>query len=110
MNYLEINIFLILSGCVPLYNLMEDAATAEISRSQIWQWVHHNAQLEDGRTVDLNMIENVINEEKAKWTTKLQTHNRLDDATNLLFKFISDKNLKDFLTLDAYKKLVQEGH
>ncbi|CAF1454498.1 unnamed protein product [Adineta ricciae] len=98
------------TGCVPLYNLMEDAATAEISRSQIWQWVHHNAQLDDGRTVDLNMVENVINEEKAKWITKLQSHNRLDDATNLLFKFVSDKNLKDFLTLDAYKKLVQEGH
>ena len=39
------------SGCVPLYNLMEDAATAEISRSQVWQWLHHGALLEDGRIV-----------------------------------------------------------
>ena len=41
-------------GCVPLFNLMEDAATAEISRAQLWQWVHHKAHLEDGRLVDVN--------------------------------------------------------
>ena len=40
-------------GCVPLFNLMEDAATAEISRAQLWQWVHHSAKLSDGRVVDL---------------------------------------------------------
>ena len=39
------------SGCVPLYNLMEDAATAEISRAQVWQWIHHGATLDDGRHV-----------------------------------------------------------
>ena len=37
------------NGCVPIYNLMEDAATAEISRTQVWQWVHHGARLNDGR-------------------------------------------------------------
>jgi Malate synthase len=40
------------TGCVPLYNLMEDAATAEISRAQLWQWIRHRAGLDDGRTVD----------------------------------------------------------
>lgn len=89
---------------------MEDAATAEISRSQIWQWIRHEAKLNDGRSVDLQMVENVINEEKAKWMAKASKGNRLDDAADLLMKFVGDKNLKDFLTLDAYEKLVGEGH
>jgi len=98
------------TGCVPMYNLMEDAATAEISRSQIWQWVRHGAKLDDGRSVDLRMVENVINEEKFKWLANAQKGNRLDDAADLLMKFVEDKQLKDFLTLDAYQKLVAEGH
>ncbi len=83
---------------------MEDAATAEISRSQIWQWIRHQAKLDDGR-----MVENLINEEKAKWIAKIQNQNRFDDAADLLMKFISNTNLNEFLTLDAYEKLVQEG-
>ena len=47
-------------GCVPLFNLMEDAATAEISRAQLWQWVHHKAKLSDGRVVDLALVESMI--------------------------------------------------
>lgn len=89
---------------------MEDAATAEISRSQIWQWIRHQAKLDDGRMVDLRMVENLINEEKAKWIAKIQNQNRFDDAADLLMKFISNTNLKEFLTLDAYEKLVQEGY
>jgi len=89
---------------------MEDAATAEISRSQIWQWIRHQAKLDDGRMVDLRMVENLINEEKAKWIAKIQNQNRFDDAADLLMKFISNINLKEFLTLDAYEKLVQEGY
>ncbi|MCH7548087.1 MAG: malate synthase A [Candidatus Krumholzibacteriota bacterium] len=50
-------------GCVPLYNLMEDAATAEISRSQVWQWIRHGATLSDGRTVDRVLVMNTIREE-----------------------------------------------
>jgi len=89
---------------------MEDAATAEISRCQIWQWIRHQAKLDDGRIVDLRMIENLINEEKAKWIAKIQNQNHFDDAADLLMKFISNINLKEFLTLDAYEKLVQEGY
>src|SRR5579862_2295459 len=47
-------------GCVPLYNLMEDAATSEISRAQIWQWIRHKAHLEDGRLVDVALCRRVI--------------------------------------------------
>ena len=52
-------------GCVPLFNLMEDAATAEISRAQLWQWVHHKAKLPDGRVVDLPLVESIIDSELA---------------------------------------------
>ena len=51
-------------GCVPLYNLMEDAATAEISRTQVWQWVHHpRGVLADGRKVTLPLVRQLIAEE-----------------------------------------------
>src|SRR6266446_4865148 len=50
-------------GCVPIYNLMEDAATAEISRSQVWQWVRHEARLSNGRTVTHGLVESIITEE-----------------------------------------------
>ncbi len=53
-------------GCVPLYHLMEDAATAEISRAQVWQWRRHGAQLADGRTVDSALIRAVVADELAK--------------------------------------------
>ena len=51
------------NGCVPLYHLMEDAATAEISRTQIWQWQKHNAVLEGGGQVTREMAERVLDEE-----------------------------------------------
>ena len=57
-------------GCVPLFNLMEDAATAEISRAQLWQWIYHGAHLKDGRKVDFALCDAIIQEEleKAKKT------------------------------------------
>src|SRR6185312_15023931 len=53
-------------GCVPLFNLMEDAATAEISRAQLWQWVHHGASLQDGRPVTVDLCHRFIDEELAR--------------------------------------------
>src|SRR4030095_15444483 len=50
-------------GCVPLYHLMEDAATAEISRTQVWQWIHHGAALNDGRTVTPRLVREFTDEE-----------------------------------------------
>ncbi len=64
MQYLEA--WLRGNGCVPIYNLMEDAATAEISRAQVWQWVRHGAKLSDGRPVTQEMVRSVIAEQKAK--------------------------------------------
>ena len=53
------------NGCVPLYNLMEDAATAEISRAQVWQWLHHKATLADGRPLTTRVY--MVNCWKKKW-------------------------------------------
>ncbi len=49
-------------GCVPINNLMEDAATAEISRAQVWQWLHHGARLQDGRPVTAALVQQIIAE------------------------------------------------
>ena len=54
------------NGCVPLYNLMEDAATAEISRTQLWQWIHHNAILDDNRFMSVDLFKEFYYEELEK--------------------------------------------
>ena len=97
-------------GCVPLYNLMEDAATAEISRAQLWQWLHHEAKLDDGRPVDLNLMKMTIAAETERRLIRAgSVVNRIPEAAELLEKFVQEKELSDFLTLDAYDKLVSEG-
>jgi malate synthase len=94
-------------GCVPLYNLMEDAATAEISRTQVWQWVHHpRGVLDDGRKVDLDMVRRVVKEEmaniRAEVGDKLFEAVRYDLAAQLFDEIIANDDLEEFLTLRAY--------
>lgn len=98
-------------GCVPLYNLMEDAATAEISRAQLWQWLRHDAKLEDGRTIDPSMVrETIAAELERKMIRAGSVVTKLPQAAEMLEKFATEEELSDFLTLDAYDKLVAEGH
>lgn len=98
------------TGCVPLYNLMEDAATAEISRSQLWQWNRHEARLEDGRTIDPQLVKQVIAMETERRLIRAgSVVNRIAEASELLEKFVLEPELSDFLTLNAYDKLVSEG-
>ena len=85
-------------GCVPLDHLMEDAATAEICRAQIWQWVRHAARLEDGRVVDAALVRRLLAEETAGL--------RLRPETVPLFEQVALTDpLIDFLTLPAYERL-----
>src|SRR5207245_6904612 len=70
-------------GCVPLYHLMEDAATAEISRAQVWQWIRHGARLEDGRTVDASLCRAVLDEELVKLRETAGGGGRHEDAAKL---------------------------
>jgi malate synthase len=87
------------SGCVPIYNLMEDAATAEISRTQVWQWLHHGAKLNDGRQITAEMVRGIVESmlQRQGWD-----HGKFRQAAKLFEQLSLSSNLKDFLTLEAY--------
>ncbi len=97
-------------GCVPLYDLMEDAATAEISRAQLWQWLHHGAQLDDGRIVDPALFAAVQQAEMANLRVQLGDEHWLagkyDEAIALFAQWSLAEQLADFLTLEVYPRLV----
>ncbi|HUH85886.1 MAG TPA: malate synthase A [Stellaceae bacterium] len=96
-------------GCVPLYNLMEDAATAEISRSQVWQWIRHGAKLADGRTVTRELCHAALDDELAKLKEGAPKGNRFDDAAKLFRDMIDAERFVEFLTLPAYEQILREG-
>jgi len=89
-------------GCVPLHNLMEDAATAEISRAQVWQWIRHGANLNDGRAADLALCHVVLDEELAKLRETAAESSRYDDAAKLFRELIEAPTFPEFLTVPAY--------
>ena len=98
-------------GAVPLYNLMEDAATAEISRAQIWQWLYHRARLGDGREVTAEYFQSVLTDEMAKVRTAvgLTTFDagRFRDATELFTEMSLALEFEEFLTIPAYRLIVK---
>jgi malate synthase len=90
------------NGCVPVFNLMEDAATAEISRSQIWQWMRSpKGVLDDGRKVTPELFKPLLSDELAK-AKMAGASGKLDEAARLFERLILDDNYPDFLTLPAY--------
>ncbi len=91
------------NGAVAIFNLMEDAATAEISRAQLWQWVHRGAKLDDGRVVDRAMYETIRDEELAKLGGREK--GRFADAATLLDELVLSEEFGEFLTLPAYERL-----
>ena len=96
-------------GCVAIYNLMEDAATAEISRSQVWQWLHHQSPMADGRRVTLELYRALVPEELEKirvmWGEKNFAASKIDLATQIFDQLVTDDQFADFLTLKAYEYL-----
>ena len=97
------------NGCVPLYNLMEDAATAEISRAQIWQWLHHKATLADGRPLTLALYGQLLEEEMDAIRREVGDA-RFDSghfqrAMQLFDEMIRAGDFSEFLTLPAYQYL-----
>jgi len=96
------------TGCVPLYNLMEDAATAEISRAQVWQWVHHGTRLEDGRTVNRALCRAMLDEELAKLDDSAR-NGRYQDAAKLFGQLIESDTFPEFVTLPAYDTITADG-
>ena len=95
-------------GCVPLFNLMEDAATAEISRAQLWQWVHHHAKLEDGRPVTTALVEQAILDELAHTRPKVDDtrYGAYERAATLMRQLIESEKFPEFLTLAAYSEVL----
>jgi malate synthase len=97
------------SGCVPIYNLMEDAATAEICRAQVWQWVEYNAKLDDGRPVTDLLVEEFIAEQVCQIRDKIGVdrfnQGRYPLASDILEKLMIGSEFPEFLTLVAYDYL-----
>ena len=92
-------------GCVPINNLMEDAATAEISRSQVWQWIHSpNGVLEDGRTIDAALFRQILEEELGRITASTSPANvpYFERAAKLFDDISTSEDFVEFLTLPAY--------
>jgi malate synthase len=96
-------------GAAAINSLMEDAATAEISRTQIWQWVRHGVQLADGRTVTRELVREVLDEETAKIREQVgeQTWQagRPDETREIFERVALGDELVEFLTLVAYEYL-----
>jgi malate synthase A len=108
VQYLEA--WLLGNGCVPLYNLMEDAATAEISRTQVWQWVHHRATLDDGRPLTVERFRRVLDEELAALSSALGPRyaaGRFAEAKALFDAMSTSAEFEEFLTLPAYDELLR---
>ena len=97
------------NGCVPLYHLMEDAATAEISRTQIWQWVRHSAHLEDGRKITHKLVQETLEDELQKLKAQIGPdafdQNLIPEAKSLFLEVSLGEKCVDFLTLPAYEVL-----
>jgi malate synthase len=90
------------NGCVPIYNLMEDAATAEISRTQVWQWLRHGAKLSDGRKITSEMVREIVAEmlQRPAWGG-----GKFRQAAELFEQLSLSGDLTEFLTLEAYRFL-----
>jgi malate synthase len=98
------------AGAVPIFNLMEDAATAEISRAQIWQWIRHpKGVLQDGRKVTLEMVQQFLGEELVKIKQQVGEEvyqaGKYKLAAELFMQLVSEAQFTEFLTLPGYKYL-----
>jgi malate synthase len=97
------------SGAVPLYDLMEDAATAEISRTQIWQWLEHGVALEDGRRVTRELLDEIVRSETKTIEREIGAERfasgLFDEATKIFVRVSTESPLIEFLTLPAYEAL-----
>ncbi|MCU5772664.1 malate synthase A [Erwiniaceae bacterium BAC15a-03b] len=95
------------NGCVPIYGLMEDAATAEISRTSIWQWIRHQKTLTNGETVTRALFSQMLAEEMRVIQEELGDQRfcqgRFDDAARLMERITTETELVEFLTLPGYR-------
>ncbi len=101
------------NGAAAIYGLMEDAATAEIARGQVWQWIHHGATLDDGRTVTPELVRELEGSELEKIRAEIgddewfETEGRPDLSRSLLERVALSEEFIEFLTLPAYEELLK---
>jgi malate synthase len=97
------------SGAVGINNMMEDAATAEISRSQVWQWLHNNITMDDGQMVSRQLVEELIAVEIASIRDRVGDAafalGRWGDARDLFTDLALAEDFAEFLTLPAYERM-----
>jgi len=97
------------NGCVPLNHLMEDAATAEISRTQLWQWIRHGAAMADGRRVTAALVRGAMERERERIRQRLGEESyaagRFDLAFRIFQGLVEAEECEEFLTLKAYPEL-----
>ena len=97
------------SGAEPIHNLMEDLATSEISRSQLWQWLRYSAKLDDGRVITLALYEKLLAEELAKiraeYGDTVYDGGHFPAATDLFLRMVRSEEFDEFLALPAYELL-----
>jgi malate synthase len=94
------------NGCVPIFNLMEDAATAEISRSQVWQWIRsHKGVLEDGRKITAEMVKKMVAEELRGIKEAGYEGQTVDRAAEIFEQMSTQESFAEFLTLPLYEEL-----
>ena len=98
-----INSWLLENGAAAIYNLMEDAATAEISRAQLWQWIQNGARLDDGRAATEDLYRTTRDAQLARLTEG--GPGRFKEAAEILDSLVLTREFPEFLTLPAYRYL-----
>jgi len=93
-------------GCIPVHNKMEDAATAEISRAQVWQWRFHGVTTVEGQKVTVDLVDRIVSEEVKKSMSAGLTCRKFQQAGKLLSRMLTGDELDDFLTSVAYPYIV----
>ena len=93
------------SGAVAINNMMEDTATAEIARAQLWQWIRHRVGTEEGGPVTLDRVRAILREEVGRLESAAPAEYRLAEAAELLEGLVAAPEFPEFLTLGAYEKL-----
>ena len=95
---------------MPLYNLMEDAATAEISRAQVWQWLKHEANFTDGPAITAETVRELMAEEleniREEVGADVYDNGKYAEAGELFLQMVTEDEFQDFLTLPAYERII----
>jgi malate synthase len=94
---------------VAIDHLMEDAATVEIARSQIWQWLHYGTQLSDGRHITHDLVKGLLDDEYQRWRNERPASTHLDQARELFSNVALSAEYPNFSTIGAYQRYMVTG-